>query len=303
MRLLTYTYTAIGRNRTCMLQRLSAAKIAVCDLRILNEKTVEITISAKDRAKYFAICKNMWYNDLKCVGGVLAPLFRIFSSPAYIAGIAVFTVLTAIADGVYLGPVYRGEAIFYKAAIEEALVGAGVERYAFFDDLKLGVAEKTLESTTGANFIKIEKSGNRAIITAYGDKKVPERINSSAVDVCADGDYKILKITVYAGTPLVKSGDEVKCGDVLIGAYEQLTDGSVIHCDAVGFVTVEREFKYDFACVHGVTEASRERALSAAAFLLGDKTVLRSTVDEYDGGLSVTLFYEEIIFGSENYGG
>ncbi len=303
MRLLTYTYTAVGRNRTCMLQRLSAAKIAVLDLRILNEKTVEITISAKDRAKYFAICKNMWYNDLKCVSGVLAPLFRLFSSPANIAGVAVFLALAVIIDGVYLGAVYRGEAIFYKAAIEEALSEAGVKEYSFFDDLRLGVAENTLESKTGANFIKIEKSGNRAIITAYGDKKSPEKINSSAVDVCADGSYKILKITVYSGTPLVKSGDEVKSGDVLIGAYEQLSDGSVIHCNAVGFVTAEKSFKYDFYCAHGVTEAARERALSAALFMLGDKTVLYRTIDEFDGGLSVTLFYEEIIFGSENYGG
>lgn len=303
MRLLTYTYTAVGRNRTCMLQRLSAAKIAVHDLRILNEKTVEITISAKDRAKYFAICKNMWYNDLKCVSGVLAPLFRLFSSPAHIVGVAVFLALAVMADGVYLGAVYRGEAVFYKAAIEEALLEAGVKEYSFFDDLRLSVAESALESKTGTNFIKIEKSGNRAIITAYGDKKAPEKMNSSAVDVCADGNYKILKITVYAGTPLVKSGDEVKSGDVLIGAYEQLTDGSVIHCDAVGFVTAEKSFKYDYYCAHGVTESARERALSAALFMLGDKTVLSRTIDEFDGGLSVTLFYEEIIFGSENYGG
>lgn len=286
-----------------MLDRLSCAKIDVISLRVIDEKTAEITLSAKDRAKYFAICKNMWYNSLKRVGGVLSPFFRLALSPAYACLLVVFFVLAFLADGIYLGIVYKGDAIFYRAAIEEVFAEAGINKYSFFDEGVLQAAESSIGQKTGASFIKIEKSGNRAVITAYRDKKAPKKIESISVDVRAEERLRILKITVYSGTACLSAGDIAEKGDVIIGAYEVLKDGSVIFAPVIACVTAEKTFKYEYACTGGVSDDAKRRAVAAAKFALGDKTVLKAETEEGANGFTVTLYYEEVIIGSGIRGG
>ena len=62
MRWLTETYLLVGRNRKNLLQKLNKEGVRVRKLEIFDEKNSKITIDKKDAPKYFAICKNSWYN-------------------------------------------------------------------------------------------------------------------------------------------------------------------------------------------------------------------------------------------------
>ena len=57
MKMLTFTYRVSGRNRPLLINRMNKAGIALLKMQIIGEKEAEITIYAKDRVKYFAICE------------------------------------------------------------------------------------------------------------------------------------------------------------------------------------------------------------------------------------------------------
>lgn len=69
-------------------------------------------------------------------------------------------------------------------------------------------------------WVGIEQKGTNVIIKIAEADKKPEIINEEEYcNIVADKSAMILKINAANGTPLVKQGDIVKQGDVLIGGY------------------------------------------------------------------------------------
>jgi len=297
MRLLTYTYLAVGYNRVAVLNRLNRAGIDVLKMLVIDEKRAEITISAKDRAKYFAICKNMWYNSEIRTGGILAPVYSLIRSPFILLGVAIFLFLTVIGSNLYFGNEYEGDSLVYRADIERVFADVGICEYKSFDDEMLDRAENILKAKIDFDYINIKKSGNKAVITAYASIKAPEKIKISDKDVIADENCRILKMTVYTGTPLVEEGAEVVVGQPVIGAYSVLNDGRTVKTNVTASVTVESRFIYEYFPRFGISEQTISEAVAAAEFMLGNETVLRSEVNADGNGIIVTLYYERLLFG------
>lgn len=69
-------------------------------------------------------------------------------------------------------------------------------------------------------WVGIEQKGTNVVIKIVEADKKPEIINEEEYcNIVADRAAMILKVNAVNGTPLVKSGDIVKKGDVLIGGY------------------------------------------------------------------------------------
>ena len=90
MRWLTETYLLVGRNRKNLLQKLNKEGVRVRKLEIFDEKNAKITIDKKDTPKYFAICKNSWYNKLLKIGGICAPIYKAIKFPLITLAILFF---------------------------------------------------------------------------------------------------------------------------------------------------------------------------------------------------------------------
>ena len=303
MKMLTFTYRVSGRNRPLLINRMNKAGIALLKMQIIGEKEAEITIYAKDRVKYFAICENLCYNKLIGAGGLLAPVYRILNAPQVIVGAVVFIVALIVGSNLYLGNELVDDSQIYRAQIDEAFEKADIGMFGVFTGNDLKAVEDHIKNATNANFVKVEKSGNRAIITAYAAISPPEKIQSSSKDIIADGDCVIIKITAYSGTPLVKEGDKVVKGQPLIGAYDILKDESKAPCAITGYVLAEKTFTFDYESEFGADDSVKNNAVAAARFMLGDKTVTHYDVKIKNNDVRVTLYYECLLFGNELFGG
>lgn len=302
MKLLTFTYVATGYNRAVIVNRMRASGVDVLKMLIIDEKRTEITISAKDRAKYFAICKNIWYNELIRTGGLLACLYSIGKAPFLVVGALAFLAVVLFGGNLYMGSDYLGDSALYRAEIEETFEEVGIKEYRLFNEEQLKTAQEALGKKLDAVFFKIDKSGNRAIITAYSAITTPNRMESTDKDLVSSGNFRILKLTAYGGTPEVKEGDEVTAGQTIIGAYEVLKDGSTRPCKIVACVSAEFKFEYRYTCSYEPSDGDKERTKAVAKFLLGDESVTREDVYEDGNVIVAVIYYEKIIFG-ERFGG
>jgi len=304
MKFLCFTYLAEGRNRATVINRLGKAGVNILHMRIIDEKHTEITISHKDREKYFAICKNMWYNRLMKTSGFAAPLYAILQKPWSAVGALFFAALVFFGSNVYIGTDYRGDALVYRAEAERAFEESGITSYRYFDENRLDCARRLLEERLKLSFIKIEKSGNRAIITAYSAENGLIRLTESDVDVVSGEDCEIIKITAYSGTALVSDGDKVTKGQTIIAAYDVLKDGSTVPCRVTGYVLAKCAFTYRYRSAFEPDDRMAEKVAACARFALGeDKTVVGRDIKTEGKEVTVTLYYEKILFGDEVFGG
>lgn len=302
MTYLTFTYLVTGRNRSALVNRMRLAGIPLLKMSSAGEKSAKITIYAKDRVKYFAICENLCYNKLIGVGGLFAPVYRLLKAPELIIGVFVFLAVLFVGSNLYLSNEFVGDAEIYRAEADQAFKKAEILPYRFFDKTKLSFAETELKQSD-INFVKIEKSGNRAIITIYSAVLPPEKMHSSSTDVIAKEDCSILKITAYSGTLLVAAGDKVMKGQPLIAAYEILNDGSKTPCVVTGYVLAEKAFEFCYSCEFEPDDSIKANAVSAAKFMAGDKVFTRFELAQKGNDLYVTLYYESLLFGNELFGG
>lgn len=302
MNFLTFTYLVSGKCHSTLINRMHREKISLLKMRIIDEKRAKITIYAKDRVKYFAICENLCYNKLIGIGGVFAPVYRLLKVPELVVGAFVFLAVLAVGSNLYFGKELIGDAPIYAARIEEVFKDVGIKPFSLLDRERLNKAECALKNSD-VSFVKVEKSGNRAIIGMYSSFLPPEKIMVSKTDVLAKEDCTILKIIAYSGTSLVTVGEKVRKGQPLIGAYEFLNDGSKTDCVITGYVLIEGVFEFCYSCEFEPDESTKTNALAAAKFMLGDKSITRYDLAQNDKDITVTLYYESLLFGNELFGG
>jgi hypothetical protein len=139
----------VGRNRKYLLQRLSKSKIAVKKLEIIDEKHAKITIDKKDSLKYFAICKNSWYNKLLKIGGLFAPLYKAVKNPLITIAVIFFFSFAYFADGIYLKSVYLGDSLLFQNVIDNHLEEAGITKFKPFSQERLNEVAIELQKQAG----------------------------------------------------------------------------------------------------------------------------------------------------------
>lgn len=126
------------------------------------------------------------------------------------------------------GP-YEGEV---KAVLQEMGVQAGVS--------KSGVSLSALREKLEWRLPQIQWAHARwdgvALVVRLerGASPPPDDSGDGRMDVVAESDGCIRRLTAYAGTPLVKPGDMVKAGQVLIRGEEKGKDGAAVPVRARG---------------------------------------------------------------------
>lgn len=105
---------------------------------------------------------------------------------------------------------------------------------------------------------------NSAETPAVSDNREPE--HNAGSDLTADGNGEIVKMVTRHGKPLVKEGDTVAAGDMLVSGTLEITDdaGEVVsyqYCDADADIYVKTEYAYEdsFALTHTEPEYTGEK--------------------------------------------
>ena len=297
MVMLKKTYVVEGLNQKILLDRLIYSKINLLKVKKITQKCLEITIDSKDDLKFFAICKNMWYNKLIKVGGILSPFYLMVKNPLKIVCLLLSLFIIFFGENVYLESSYKGDAIAYRSAIESAFEQAEIKRYSFFSEGKLERVRQILNEQYSFGYLQIQKRGNKAVIEIRALKSEPQRLVGLKSDLIALENLKILNATVYSGTLLKSVGESVSKGEVIAGAYYFIGD-SKIDCELLAVITAECTYTYEYKANTKITNDTLLNAIASAKLMLGDYEVISSEYKITDGNLiTVTLKYEKLICG------
>ena len=297
MNLLTVTYLVVGRNRKYLLQRLSKSKIAVKKLEIIDEKHAKITIDKKDSLKYFAICKNSWYNKLLKIGGLFAPLYKAVKNPLITIAVIFFFSFAYFADGIYLKSVYLGDSLLFQNVIDNHLEEAGITKFKPFSQERLNEVAIKLQKQAGISLVTIKKHGNQAIIDLKMEQSAPNKLLIFHNDYLAPEDMTVLNLTVYSGTAVVKNGDFVKKGEVVAKASCIIKEEEQA-CPLVLALTAECVYEYYYETTYSINDSIKLNAVASAKHMLGDYTVRSHKVEQINKNkLKVVLKYEKTLIG------
>ena len=297
MTFLTKTFLVTGKNRKMLLDRLKTKGVRVLKLKILDEKRAKFTIDSKDTLKFFAICKNSWYNVLVNIGGICAPFYICGKKAIIIVFAILFFALSFFCDNLYFGNVYQGDALYYRAVIEKSFEDAGIKKNEVFSQNKLDQVNKRLSAESSVAFISIQKRGNKAIIYLKRSVIEPKKMVTLNHDLVAEQDMVILNITVYSGTAVVSKGSFVKKGEVIASASYLLKE-EIISCPLVCEVNAECTFEYIYEHNATLDDGVKANALAMAKFKLGDYDVRSfDFVELGKNKLKVTIKYEKSLIG------
>ena len=163
----------------------------------------------------------------------------------------------------------------------------------FSDIDKTLLKTEILKSNKSISFVSIEKRGNRLIInTALSDKN-DGVLSKNDSDIISNVKGVVESISVLRGTAIVKSGDIVNEGSLLVGAYITDKDGNTYPTYVVCRVVILEE-KQKFFKSNNVDEAYIKNAIKTAEFL-EDEEVVSSKGQKCDGGVMVTLKVRHVI--------
>ncbi len=252
-------YSVEGLNVNVLVNRLAKEGIEVQNLKKIGKNRAEITIKSLENKKFFAISKDLCYNIKKIRDrGILSPLLFVLRNVGLAVGCLIFVVAAAVSNDFIFGFTYSGTGSAYKAEIERYLDERGIKIYSRFSTLDLdALADDILRSSPNMSFVACSKKGNRLQIdlalrqtdTPTLDGKV-ERLNS-------DVDGIVEKIKVYRGTPLVKVGDTVRVGDVLVDGFAEVKE-QVVKINVLAYVTIRTTKTYEYV---SPSEKDSEKAL------------------------------------------
>ncbi len=216
-----------GLNRTRLIKQLTKEGVCLENVSNIPGEPIKFTISGANKQKTFAILKKLCYNyTIEWDYGALGTLKKFLSR----VGVALGAVLGVIAV-VFLSNC----ALFVKtvgldsttSAEVELIVKKTVSLPSWSSSLSLEKIKSAALSVDGVAQCNVRVKGNYIIVDALPSKEVERE--TSQKEIVASDDAVITRIVTNSGTPLVKPGDVVKKGDLLIsGEIKSVSDETVI---------------------------------------------------------------------------
>lgn len=262
-----------------------------------SDNLIKITIDFCDRRKFFAICKNMCYNIKKVnYSGLLSPVLYFIKNIGFVIGIALFTILAYIFNDFIFAIDYTGSGSIISNEISKTISDNGASVFSRFSKINLSSLEnEVLLTNKNLSFVSIKKQGNRLIINSNLSSEEPLVQDKNTIGLYSNINGVVERVNVLRGTPLVRVGDFVKNGDILIGAYITDKNGEKYDTYIVGSVYVIEE-KTVFIKSSNVDDETLQKILKIAEF---NETL--EVVEKYgevvEGGVNVKMKIRHVLVG------
>ncbi len=276
------------------LLRLRRARIPLYNLQKTQKNAILFQVEKKDIEKVFAIYPNVCYNSssnspyvVRNLGGVGVAKWLDFARKrlGVLLGLLAFVIVTLAADGLVLGIDVVG-ATAYTRESKIALAECGITPYAFYKKGQEELVAAKLLAIPDIEFCSVKKVGNRVLVELRQSPLHTDNLQKETMISAREG--KLLSLTVLRGTPLKKTGEEIRVGEPLVGNYFTTEEG--------GQVSVEPIARASIACAYeGVHSARNEQEAFAQAYLgldLSASDRIESwSCEERDGGYLVKIAY------------
>ncbi len=240
-------YEINGVNLANLLNKIKKEGISLYKVRFIKEKSLTIRIKSKDEKKFFAITKNLCYNVKRIRDcGKMFPIINLLKNPSVLVGALLFILLSVYFSNFILGVTFVGSGVRYSDEVLSYLNDLGIRENKIIDKNKLEeVSSKILSSTNKFSFVSVKKKGNRLIVELVLSEKEPYIQKNSERDLYCDVDGVVEDIKLYRGTCMVKVGDKVDKGDLLVLGQMEIKE-KVLEVNALAVVTIktQKEFNY-----------------------------------------------------------
>ena len=255
-------YEVNGLNFQRLLSALDKAGINVYNVHNRGGKKTVLSVKYSDSEKFFAISKELCYNvkKIKERGGFYPALF-FWRNLGVLLGLALFFVAAYICNDFIFSFSFCGSGSVYCKEVENYLNGVGINRFSRFSDINLkDLGGNIVKSNPRLSFASCVKEGNRLKIELVLSENPPEIIDGNVDKLIALNSGIVESVKVYRGTALVKVGDAVNMGDVLVDGVMTVKEQTVkVNVIATVTVICEQEFIYVSAA-----DGEEEKALLLA---------------------------------------
>ncbi len=295
--LLRAVYKVKGDKLIYLPEFLHRKSVNVYFFKQTDEKECLIELDYFDSYKFFAICKNMCYNKLIVkYKGLLSPLTYLVKNFGLLLGIVAFIILTALSNNVILGVKVTGSGSCFSQETKAVVNEFGASKYTLFSSVDLQKLETAiLTSNSRLSFVAVKKQGNILVVDTVLSKQEPSVLGSSTSDLISDYDGVIEEITVLRGSALVEKGQEVKRGDILVGAYLLGKEDIEYKTFVLARVKILQKTEYFYKC-DNPTKSDISIAYALAEFKIGGEIKEKShTVEK--GGVKITLTVRRTVYG------
>lgn len=293
-------FTVFCGRPTFLLNRLLAAGVLLDKIRVFegsfafsasyaSAATVEKVLSEQgvryEKGGYLGV-KNLFKR-------LLVRPFLLASSVLAVAGVAV------LSNFVY-GYSVKGNRFVNTSRLEQVLLSNAVDGFTWKGSLDVKNIKRELSAIPGVSFASVKVVGNRLHV------EIKEELPEASPDVAfyepvtSTCSAVVTRVVAESGTPIVKAGDKVSPGDVLVAPVYAFTEGEApapARAEVWGVVTYQKEVLLPSYTVESVFtgETFLARSLSVLGISVGRESL--PPFEEYDvdervvyrsGGVSVT---------------
>ena len=274
-----YDYFEVtGLNPDALLNSAVRRVIDLYRIKKLGGKRIRVAVNFRQSENFFAIAEELCYNIKKVGGGgKLYPFKKLLSSFGLILGAVVFVCISVLSGDLLTNLSFTGSGSVYKREVLNYLEDCGVKKWSRFSNIDLkSLEDGILSDNPHLSFAGCSRRGNQLIIDLALAKDGVDRIDGWVYALYSDVSGVIESIKTYRGTAVVKVGDRVSDGDLLVDGIVTVKEQSIkINVLACVSIIVERGGEY-----HSKYDDEQDKALLFALEEVGDVEVLSTEVQK-----------------------
>ena len=292
------TYEIKGLNFGALLNALKNRGITVYDVRKTGEKTHTVTVNFAQNRNFFAIAKELCYTDIRKIkdGGKAYPVLFFFRNLGLLVGAALFLVLAFFSSDFIFSFSFSGSGSVLKREMENYLKEKGVTQFSRFSDIDLtSLSDGLLADNPRLSFVECQRSGNILVIESALSEEGGKVLSGNSERLVSDVAGTVTDIKIYRGTALVKEGDRVAAGDVLVDGTVVVKDVPV-NVGVIAYVTVSAEQIFTYVSDN---DGEETLAIIFAEEQTGEKDAearVEKTCEQGRFVYTVTLVFSRVLF-------
>ena len=291
-------FKVTGLNQDRLINTLKKQEITLYDVKKLSNKQLIVSVSVKESKKFFAIAEELCYNVIRIKEkGRAKPLLQLFRSFSAVIGAFVFVLVTLLCNDTVFAFSFSGSGSIYSAEVESYLAGLGITPFVRFSSFDMSkVEDGILANNKNLSFVALSKQGSRLNLELVLAESRVDVLQGDVYELLSPNDAIIESIKVYRGTAVVKKGDAVKKGDLLVGGYAIIKEQTV-KINLLACVTLNVSVQYEYTSNR---EDDEQNAYIYALAQMGDRDVIDVKVEKQKIGSEFkyisTACYRKVIY-------
>ncbi len=265
--------------------------ITLYNVKKISNKRLIVSVSYQESKIFFANAKELCYNIKKIKEkGAFLPIVKLWQSAGVLIGAIIFLISTFFFNDFIYEISFSGSGSVYKREVLSYLNGIGVKQYQRFSNFDFEkIEDGVLAYNKNLSFVAIEKHGNTLLVDLALATDSVDRLKGDVYSLTSSVNGVIEKINVYRGTALVKKGDYVNKGDLIVDGYMTIKEQTVkINVLASLSIIAEEQFVYS-----STQDNQEEKAELLARANLAEKEIVETITTKEKGKNS--FIYKTIV--------